>query len=72
MPRPQTADYSGASLLFGNSLLSEYQLARDVFGFSDRRIAAVAEASIVHSTASRALKSGASAGIRQWLGHDEQ
>ena len=60
------------SLLFGCSLLSEYQLARDVFGFSDRRIAAIADTSIVHSTASRALKSAASAGIRQWLGHDER
>lgn len=60
------------SLLFGCSLLSEYQLARDVFGFSDRRIAAIAEDSIVHSTASGALKSGAAAGIRRWLGKDER
>lgn len=58
------------SLLFGCSLLSEYELARDVFGFSDRRIATIAEASIVHSTAPGSLKSAASAGIRQWLGQD--
>ena len=55
------------SLLFGCSLLSEYELARDFFGFSDRRIAAIAEASIVHSTAPESLKSQAKAGIRYWL-----
>ena len=55
------------SLLFGCSLLSEYELARDAFGFSDPRIAAIAEASITHSTASESLKSTAEAGIRQWL-----
>jgi len=55
------------SLLFGCSLLSEYELARDAFGFSDRRIAGIAEASIAHSTAPEALKSTAEAGIRRWL-----
>ena len=60
------------SLLFGCSLLSEYELARDVFGFSDRRIAAIAAASIIHSTAPDSLKSEASAGIRRWLGRDER
>ena len=60
------------SLLFGCSLLSEYELARDVFGFPDRRIATIAEASIAHSTAPDTLKSEASAGIRRWLGRDER
>ena len=55
------------SLLFGCSLLSEYELARDVFGFSDQRIAAIAEASITHSTAPKPLKSQAEAGIDQWI-----
>lgn len=55
------------SLLFGCSLLSEYQLARDAFGFSDRRIAAIAGSSIAHSTAPAPLKSAAGAGIRRWL-----
>ena len=55
------------SLLFGCSLLSEYELARDAFGFSDRRIATIAEASISHSTAPAALKSSAVADIHRWL-----
>ena len=55
------------SLLFGCSLLSEYELARDAFGFSDRRIAGIAEASIAHSTAPEPLRSRAEAGIRQWI-----
>ena len=55
------------SLLFGCSLLSEYELARDVFGFSDRRLATIAEASIAHSTASGSFKSAASPGIRKWI-----
>ena len=55
------------SLLFGCSLLSEYELARDAFGFSDRLIATIAEASIAHSTAPAPLKSSAVAGIHQWL-----
>lgn len=57
-------------LLFGCSLLSEYELARDTFGFSDLRIAAIAEASITHSTAPESLKSRAVAGIRRWLDQD--
>ena len=56
------------SLLFGCSLLSEYELARYAFGFSDRRIASIAEASIAHSTAPEPLKSSAAAGIRHWMG----
>ena len=55
------------SLLFGCSLLSEYELAREAFGFSDRRIAAIAEASISHSTAPAPLKSAEEARIHQWL-----
>ena len=59
------------SLLFGCSLLSEYELARDAFGFSDRRIAAIAGSSIAHSTAPAPLKSAADAGIRRWLARAE-
>ena len=55
------------SLLFGCSLLSEYELARDVFRFSDRRIAAIADTSIAHSTAPKSLKAETAAGIHQWL-----
>ena len=55
------------SLLFGCTLLSEYELARDAFGFSDRRMAGIAEASIAHSTAPEPLKSRAEAAIRRWL-----
>lgn len=59
------------SLLFGCSLLSEYELARDAFGFSDRRIAAIAGSSIAHSTAAEPLKSAAEIGIRRWLDRAE-
>jgi len=55
------------SLLFGCSLLSEYELARDAFGFSDRRIAAIAEASILHSTAGGPLKAAAAGNVGKWL-----
>ena len=55
------------SLLFGCSLLSEYELAREAFGFSDQLIATIAEASVSHSTAPEPLKSSAAAGIHQWL-----
>ncbi|MDE0436787.1 MAG: adenosine deaminase [bacterium] len=55
------------SLLFGCSLLSEYELARDAFGLSDRRIAAIAEASILHSTADGSLKAAAAAAVGKWF-----
>ena len=57
-------------LLFGCSLLSEYELARDAFGFSDRRIAAIAVASITHSTADERLKATAVAEVDKWTGRD--
>jgi len=60
------------SLLFGCSLLSEYELARAAFGFSDRRIAAIAEASIAHSTAPAPLKSSAVTDIHRWLADSGQ
>ena len=56
------------SLLFGCSLLSEYELAREAFGFSDPVIAGIAEASITHSTAPQSLKTEAAGGVRGWLG----
>ena len=55
------------SLLFGCSLLSEYELARDAFGFSDPVVAGIAEASITHSTAPESIKSTAKARIHRWV-----
>ncbi|GLK99184.1 adenosine deaminase [Dactylosporangium matsuzakiense] len=54
-------------LLFGCSLLSEYQLCRDSLGLSDERLAAVARASIEGSGASQPQRRDALAAIDAWL-----
>jgi adenosine deaminase len=52
---------------FGSSLLNEYELARDVFGFDDSTLAHIATCSIQASGAAESLKSAARAGIDAWL-----
>jgi len=55
------------SLLFGPSLLQEYELARDTFAFDDDTLAGIARASIDASGAPPALKRDALARIDAWL-----
>lgn len=59
------------SLLFGPGLLDEYQLCREVFGFDDERMAAIAMASVMASGASGDSKTAASTAIATWLAGDE-
>jgi adenosine deaminase len=54
-------------LLFGPTLLQEYQLCRDEFGFDDERMARIARSSIEHSVAPDAVKAAAFVGIDAWL-----
>jgi adenosine deaminase len=54
-------------LMFGSSLLEEYELARAVFGLDDTTLAHIAACSIRASGAPDALKSTALAGIEDWL-----
>lgn len=57
-------------LLFGTTLLDEYQLCRDEFGFDDLRMAHIARTSIEHSVAPAAVRSSSLAGIDAWLAAD--
>lgn len=54
------------SLLFGSSLLDEYQLCRDVFGFDDERMASIAMASVMASGAPAESKAASAAAIARW------
>ena len=54
-------------LLFGSSLLGEYELCRSLFSMSDHQLAQIAANSIHSSGASRELKATAAAGIARWL-----
>ena len=54
------------SLLFGASLLDEYQVCRDEFGFDDQRIAMIADASVTASGAPDSSKAAAAAEIVAW------
>jgi adenosine deaminase len=58
-------------LLFGPHLLEEYELCRDQLGFDDRRMAAIARASIDHSGAPAVVKVPALAGVDAWLAADD-
>jgi adenosine deaminase len=55
-------------LLFGSSLLGEYELARSALGLTDHDLAAIARASVDHSGASDRLKADARNAIRRWEG----
>ncbi|WP_420111712.1 adenosine deaminase [Pseudactinotalea sp.] len=54
-------------LIFGPRLLEQYQLARDVHGFTDSELAALASASIEASTASETSKKTMRSAVERWL-----
>jgi adenosine deaminase len=54
-------------LVFGSSLLEEYELGRRVFGLDDSTLAGIAASSIRASGAPESLKTTALAGIERWL-----
>lgn len=58
-------------LLFGARLLPQYELARDVYGFSDAEIAELARQSIRSSTAPDAVKKELLSEIDAWLASPE-
>ena len=55
-------------LLFGTTLLEEYEHGRSACSLSDRDLAAVARTSVTSSGAPDALKARALAGIDEWIG----
>jgi len=57
-------------LVFGSSLLEEYEIARRVFGLDDATLAGIAAASIRYSGAPLWLKESALAGVDDWLAND--
>jgi adenosine deaminase len=57
-------------LLFGPSMLQEYELCRRELGLSDEQLADVARSSIECGNAPAALKADALAGIDAWLASD--
>lgn len=54
-------------LIFGSGLLDQYQLARDVHGFSDAELAHLARSSILASRASEGSKRDWLAAVDRWL-----
>ena len=54
-------------LVFGSTLLGEYEIARRVFGLDDAALASIAAASIRNSGAPAALKASALARVEAWL-----
>jgi adenosine deaminase len=54
-------------ILFGSTLLGEYEVCRREFGFDDDCIAGIARTSIEFSSASEAVKFAAVGGIDDWL-----
>lgn len=60
------------SLLFGASLLDEYQVCRDAFGFDDERMASIAGASVMASGAPDEPKAAAVAAVAAWAAANSQ
>jgi adenosine deaminase len=58
---------SDDSLLFGPSLLDEYELCRAQMGLSDQQFAAIAKSSFQHSAAPGPLKQTGLAAVDEWL-----
>jgi adenosine deaminase len=54
-------------LLFGSTLLGEYEVCRREFGFDDERLAAIARTSIEAACLPESVKAAALAGIDTWL-----
>jgi adenosine deaminase len=55
-------------LLFGSRLAAQYETARDVLGFDDAGLAALARGSLKASRAPEAVTKAALADIDAWLG----
>ena len=54
-------------LLFGPRLTAQYEMAREVHGFSDAELAGLARSSVLASAAPEPLRAGLLAGIDDWL-----
>ncbi|MDR1118824.1 MAG: adenosine deaminase [Bifidobacteriaceae bacterium] len=54
-------------LIFGSRLVDQYQMLREVHGFSDQALADLARASVLASRASETFKREAADGIGRWL-----
>ena len=54
-------------LIFGDRLLAQYQLARDVHGFTDHELADLARSSIVASRAEESSKRRLLAAVDRWI-----
>ncbi|GAA1623222.1 adenosine deaminase [Nonomuraea maheshkhaliensis] len=54
-------------LLFGTRLLRQYELARDVYGFSDAEVAELARQSVRSSTAPETVRKELLKGVDDWL-----
>ena len=54
-------------LLFGPRLTAQYQMAREVHGFSDAELADLARSSVLASAAPEPLRAGLLSGIDDWL-----
>ena len=54
-------------LLFGSTLLGEYEVCRREFGVDDRRMAAIARTSIAAGNAPASVKEAALVDIDMWL-----
>jgi adenosine deaminase len=54
-------------LVFGSSLLGEYEIARRVFNLDDQTLAGIAASSIRASGAPETLKASALTGVAEWL-----
>ena len=54
-------------LLFGPRLTAQYEIAREVHGFSDAELADLARSSVLASAAPEPLRAGLLAGIDAWL-----
>jgi len=54
-------------LLFGSRLTAQYELARDVHGLCDERLAGLARMSVLGSAAPAGVRAGLLAGIDAWL-----
>ena len=57
-------------LLFGSRLLRQYELAREVYGFSDAGLAELARQSVRFSAAPDSMKKELLSGIDRWLATD--
>ncbi|MDR1633371.1 MAG: adenosine deaminase [Bifidobacteriaceae bacterium] len=54
-------------LIFGSRLVDQYRMLREVHGFADQELAALAETSVLASRATESTKRRLADGIRRWL-----